>query len=178
MDLARLIAFPGEGALEVGNEIGVFPGSGAHGGFVPSRLRAPDATALAGEGQGGRQEGPWGWHGKRRWLTLFRPFFLETAMSRPMLATLLLALLPWATPLPILAEDQGKDVDKADEALPELLHAESEGKVRIDGKTIEYRATAGTLAMKDDEGEVTAHFGYTAYVKKGWRSAHTPFFCL
>lgn len=88
-------------------------------------------------------------------------------MSRPMLATLLLALLPWATPLPTLAEDQGKDVDKADEVLPELLHAESEGKVRIDGKTIEYRATAGTLAMKDDEGEVIAHFGYTAYVKKG-----------
>ncbi|MGB0408090.1 MAG: hypothetical protein ACPGC1_12440, partial [Pseudomonadales bacterium] len=87
-------------------------------------------------------------------------------MSRPMLATLLLALLPWATPLPTLAEDQGKDVDKADEVLPELLHAESEGKVRIDGKTIEYRATAGTLAMKDDEGEVIAHFGYTAYVKK------------
>ena len=55
-------------------------------------------------------------------------------MSRPMLATLLLALLPWAMPCLILAEDQGKDVDKADEALPELLHAESEGKVRIDGK--------------------------------------------
>lgn len=87
-------------------------------------------------------------------------------MSRPMLATLLLALLPWAVPQSALADSHGDDMDKADEAIPELLHAESEGKVRIDGKTIEYRATAGTLAMKDDEGEVIAHFGYTAYVKK------------
>ena len=74
-------------------------------------------------------------------------------MSRPMLAALLLALLPWALPQSALADSHGDDMDKADEAIPELLHAESEGKVRIDGKTIEYRATAGTLAMKDDEGE-------------------------
>ena len=50
--------------------------------------------------------------------------------------------------------------------LPELLHAESEGSVRIDGKVIQYRATAGTLQMEDEEGEPIAHFGYTAYVKK------------
>jgi len=87
-------------------------------------------------------------------------------MSRPMLATLLLALLPWAVPQSAVADSHGDDVDKAEDAIPELLYAQSEGKVRIDGRTIEYRATAGTMEMKDDEGEVIAHFGYTAYVKK------------
>jgi carboxypeptidase C (cathepsin A) len=51
--------------------------------------------------------------------------------------------------------------------IPELLHAESEGTVRIDGRVIEYTATAGTLEMKDDAGKPIAHFGYTAYVKQG-----------
>ncbi|MFZ8932225.1 MAG: hypothetical protein ACO2ZC_13395, partial [Pseudomonadales bacterium] len=92
--------------------------------------------------------------------------FVEIAMSRRMLATLLLALLPWAVPQSAVADSHGDDIDKAEDAIPELLHAESEGKVRIDGRTIEYRATAGTMEMKDDEGEVIAHFGYTAYLKK------------
>ncbi|MFZ8891742.1 MAG: hypothetical protein ACO2YV_14030, partial [Pseudomonadales bacterium] len=87
-------------------------------------------------------------------------------MSRRMLATLLLALLPWAVPQSAVADSHGDDIDKAEDAIPELLYAQSEGKVRIDGRTIEYRATAGTMEMKDDEGEVIAHFGYTAYLKK------------
>lgn len=49
---------------------------------------------------------------------------------------------------------------------PELLHAVSEGSVRIGGRAVDYTATAGTLEMKNDEGEAIAHFGYTAYVKK------------
>jgi carboxypeptidase C (cathepsin A) len=50
----------------------------------------------------------------------------------------------------------------------------SEGSVRIDGKTIEYTATAGTLEMKDEDGEPIAHFGYTAYVRKGGDLATRP----
>jgi carboxypeptidase C (cathepsin A) len=64
-----------------------------------------------------------------------------------------------------LAADTEESADAAKD-LPELLHAESDGSVRIDGKVIQYRATAGTLQMEDEEGEPIAHFGYTAYVKK------------
>lgn len=51
--------------------------------------------------------------------------------------------------------------------VPEPLHAVSEGSVRIDGQKIDYTATAGTLEMKDSDGKAIAHFGYTAYIKKG-----------
>ncbi|MEM7692789.1 MAG: carboxypeptidase, partial [Pseudomonadota bacterium] len=57
---------------------------------------------------------------------------------------------------------------------PELLHFVSEGRVQIDGTNIEYTATAGTLEMRDDEGKPIAHFGYTAYVRKGSNKAERP----
>ncbi|MEO0438394.1 MAG: carboxypeptidase [Pseudomonadota bacterium] len=57
---------------------------------------------------------------------------------------------------------------------PELLHFVSEGRVQIEGKNIDYTATAGTLEMKDDEGKPVAHFGYTAYVRAGANGAERP----
>ncbi|EED31837.1 peptidase S10, serine carboxypeptidase [gamma proteobacterium NOR5-3] len=56
--------------------------------------------------------------------------------------------------------------DKATKT-PEPLHVQSTGSVSIDGQSFEYTATAGTLEMKDDDGNEIAHFGYTAYVRKG-----------
>lgn len=76
-----------------------------------------------------------------------------------------------------MADDEGaaKDAtDHASEHTPELLHAQSAGSVRINGRTIEYTATAGTLEMKDDEGKPIAHFGYTAYLRKGADKATRP----
>ena len=62
----------------------------------------------------------------------------------------------------------GHEMMDGDDAkpMPELLNAVSEGSVRIDGRTIDYTATAGTLEMKNSDGEPIAHFGYTAYVKQ------------
>lgn len=62
----------------------------------------------------------------------------------------------------------------AAEAAPAPLHVVSEGSVRIDGRTIDYTATAGTLVMKNDDGEPIAHFGYTAYERSGGDAAERP----
>jgi carboxypeptidase C (cathepsin A) len=39
--------------------------------------------------------------------------------------------------------------------------------LKIEGKIINYTATAGTLALKNEKGESIALFGFTAYVKEG-----------
>ena len=76
----------------------------------------------------------------------------------------LAALLFSASSTIALASDHA---EKAGEApMPEPLHFESDHLVKIDGKAIAYTATAGTLVMKNDQGQPVAHFGYTAYVKK------------
>lgn len=54
------------------------------------------------------------------------------------------------------------------------MHFESKGSVRIDGKNIEYTATAGTLVMKNEKAEPIAQFGYTAYVKDGKNKSKRP----
>lgn len=58
--------------------------------------------------------------------------------------------------------------------IPEPLHVEHAGSVRIDGKTIDYTATAGTLVMKDDDGKPIAHYGYTAYTRDGADKGERP----
>lgn len=60
------------------------------------------------------------------------------------------------------------------EVVVEPMHYESSGSVRINGKNIEYTATAGTLVMKDDEDKQIAEFGYTAYVQKGSNKSNRP----
>lgn len=84
-------------------------------------------------------------------------------MNRLLSIALLASLLFLGAGALAAGTEESADVAKD---LPELLHAESDGSVRIDGKVIQYRATAGTLQMDDEEGEPIAHFGYTAYVKK------------
>jgi carboxypeptidase C (cathepsin A) len=79
-----------------------------------------------------------------------------------------------AAPTLLAAHHEGVEDDTPVAEMPELLHAESSGVVRIDGKAIEYTATAGTLEMKDDAGKPIAHFGYTAYVKKAANNAERP----
>jgi len=86
------------------------------------------------------------------------------------LAALLLALGLGLAVAPGTRADHHAGTDAGDskeQAMPELLRAVSEGSVSIGGQTIAYTATAGTLEMKNDDGEPIAHFGYTAYTKKG-----------
>ena len=58
------------------------------------------------------------------------------------------------------------DAKKTDKEIPEAMNFVSNGSVKIDGRTIEYTATAGTVLMKDENDEPIALFGYTAYIKE------------
>ncbi|MFT3791753.1 MAG: peptidase S10 [Rudaea sp.] len=52
--------------------------------------------------------------------------------------------------------------------------SESEGSVTIGGKTIDYKAVAGTLILDDKKGEGTASIFYAAYFKKGVEASKRP----
>jgi carboxypeptidase C (cathepsin A) len=93
---------------------------------------------------------------------------------RSWLATATCVFALGAAPALMAAHHEAPEDDAPAAEAPELLHAESSGSVRIDGQTIEYTATAGTLEMKDEDGKPIAHFGYTAYVKKGANKAERP----
>ncbi len=83
---------------------------------------------------------------------------------RPGLTLITLLLLP----LTLLAEDMPK------KEAPEGKTWVSEHSARVGGKKIDYTVTAGTMLMKNKEGEPTALFGYTAYVAKGTNTASRP----
>ncbi|MEQ8515242.1 MAG: carboxypeptidase, partial [Chromatocurvus sp.] len=94
----------------------------------------------------------------------------------PLLLALMLLL---AVSAPMRADDH-TDNDHSGDAktsaaeMPGPLHAESSGSVRIDGTSIDYTATAGTLVMKNDDGQPIAHFGYTAYTRDGVDKGERP----
>ncbi len=76
----------------------------------------------------------------------------------------------------VSAEDNKAKSDAPDKKMvtEKPMHFESKGSVRIDGKTIDYTTTAGTLVMKNDKDEPIAQFGYTAYVKAGKNKSNRP----
>ena len=87
----------------------------------------------------------------------------------PLLAILLIVLVSIAK-----ADEVTKEpVEKSKES-GEPLHFETQGSVKIDGETIEYTATAGTLVMKNAKDEPIAQFGYTAYVQNGKNKTNRP----
>ena len=69
------------------------------------------------------------------------------------------------------AEEETKSEEKD---LPKAEVFTTSHQVRIDGKTIKYTATAGTMEMKNNKDEAIALFGYTAYVKNGGDSRKRP----
>lgn len=71
------------------------------------------------------------------------------------------------------AETAAEPAEKAPKTV-EPMHFESTGSVTVNGKNIEYTATAGTLVMKNEKDEPIAEFGYTAYVQKGKDKSKRP----
>jgi carboxypeptidase C (cathepsin A) len=62
---------------------------------------------------------------------------------------------------------------------PKETVSETSGDVFIDGKKVEYRATAGTLPIKDDDGKTTANIFYVAYTKTNEPAKGRPItFCF
>ncbi len=72
------------------------------------------------------------------------------------------------------ADPVAKPPEDADSDVPEILHFQSDHSVEIGGKTVKFQATAGTLEMKNDDGEAIAHFGYTAYTRSDENKAKRP----
>ena len=97
-------------------------------------------------------------------------------MPRSALGLLLsigLALIP--VPELRVAHHDRQDRDDTDErSAPELLHAESDGSVRIAGQAIDYTAMAGTLETKNDEGQAIAHFRLYRLREEGLGPARGP----
>src|SRR5699024_7060328 len=46
-------------------------------------------------------------------------------------------------------------------------NATTSGSVTVEGKTISYKATAGTIPLFNNDRDTTAHIFFVAYVKKG-----------
>lgn len=55
--------------------------------------------------------------------------------------------------------------DSAKSEIPEAKKSVTHHSVTVDGEEIDYTATAGTMILKNNEGEPVASFGYTAYTK-------------
>ena len=60
--------------------------------------------------------------------------------------------------------------EKADPK-PEAKSSATQHQIQIDGKTVQYTATAGWLILENDEEEPIARFGYTAYTRTASRTA-------
>ncbi|HUH30524.1 MAG TPA: peptidase S10 [Rhodanobacter sp.] len=83
------------------------------------------------------------------------------------LATLLLSTVAMAADKPA---DKAQAEAKPDAALVQPQTSTTEGSVSVEGKRVDYRATAGTLVLhgsgdKEDEPQVSMF--YVAYIKKG-----------
>jgi carboxypeptidase C (cathepsin A) len=85
----------------------------------------------------------------------------------------LLIALPLAASValgaPALAADHGaqKSDQKATQPIPKERSVKTEHTVKIDGHSIRYTATAGTLLINNDKGKPNAQFFYVAYTRNG-----------
>ncbi|HKK47300.1 MAG TPA: hypothetical protein VJ964_17360 [Balneolaceae bacterium] len=57
--------------------------------------------------------------------------------------------------------------DTSTSAIPKAEKSVTHNTVTVDGQKIDYTATAGTMIIKNDQGEPIALIGYTAYSKDG-----------
>ncbi len=67
-----------------------------------------------------------------------------------------------------------KDSKKEELPIPPEHSVVTRHSVRIDGRNIAYKATAGTLLIKDDKGKPTVSVFYVAYTVDAGKSANRP----
>jgi carboxypeptidase C (cathepsin A) len=89
-------------------------------------------------------------------------------MTRTAAILLVLALTGVSTGV-VAAEPETEEQQKADAkpeaSKPEAKSSATQHQIKIDGKAINYTATAGWLILENDKEEPIARFGYTAYTK-------------
>src|ERR1700737_2280091 len=83
-----------------------------------------------------------------------------------LVAITFLAVGPFAGSAP-QAPEKPKEADSkpAPEAPPKEESSVTEHSIRIAGQTISYKATAGTILLKDEKSEPTASIYYTGYTR-------------
>ncbi|WP_266168746.1 S10 family peptidase [Dyella subtropica] len=99
-------------------------------------------------------------------------------MRKLSLAAAIAALLLCTTSYAAEKKDkESKPEDKPDAALVQPQSSESAGSVRVEGKSIDYKAVAGTLVLHgkgDKEHEPQVSMFYVAYLKKGADAGKRP----
>ena len=101
-----------------------------------------------------------------------------TALSILTAALMLTAPLAYAADGP--AAEKGQDADKIEAATARAPVEEAKTvtshTVTIGGKQIAYKATAGTLTLRDNDGKPTASMFYVAYTADGPKRPVTFFY--
>ncbi|TFV94355.1 carboxypeptidase [Algoriphagus kandeliae] len=72
--------------------------------------------------------------------------------------------LVWMLLIPVMAQESTTSAETHSDPKAEVF--ESDISVTIDGKSIDLRAHAGTMELKDENNKPIALFGFTAYFKK------------
>ncbi len=106
----------------------------------------------------------------------------NSTYPRSLILGLLACALAFGTPSHLAAQapdakpaDAKPDAAKPDAAAekPKEESTVTDHSIKVGGQTIAYKATAGTLLLKDDMGEATASVFYTAYTKSDVKDAST-----
>ncbi len=87
-------------------------------------------------------------------------------MLRYFLASLLL-FSPLAAQTAVEMKSQTKESDSSHWSISEKGLVRSEHQITLNGSTLRYRSTVGTLKLRNEKGEVTANIFFTAYDKLG-----------
>ena len=101
---------------------------------------------------------------------------MNTACRLLSLCVSALLFVPPCLVCPVLGDEPGQESasdetpagqQQAEPAASEEEPVTTHGTVVVDGQTVNYTATAGKLAMKDDQGKVKAHIFFVAYTRNG-----------
>ncbi|HET7174563.1 MAG TPA: peptidase S10 [Gammaproteobacteria bacterium] len=93
----------------------------------------------------------------------------------PRLLSLCCLALPLVIGQPVFAADApASKADTAPADQPKEESAVTHHSLALDGRTIKYTATAGTLLLKDDKDDADASVFYVAYTQDGTDPAHRP----
>ncbi len=73
------------------------------------------------------------------------------------------------------ARERGGEAAKPEAAaIPRAEQSVTEHTIKLGGTPLKYRATAGTLLIRNDSDEPIAAIGYTAYTKDGADASQRP----
>jgi len=100
-------------------------------------------------------------------LCTFRQIFKTTNKMRKRLFTTGLMSLLVTTAISLHAQPAPVPADSSATAIPKAEKSVTHHSSKIDGKIVNYTATAGTILLKNEKDESIALYGFTAYTKDG-----------